>query len=67
MPEKFLYRPDVGARFEQMRSEAMAEGMATNRLRDSDAEGSCLHRPLERRLMEMVTPRLPGQRFDTQA
>ena len=31
------------------------------------AQGDCLDGPLERRLVEVVTPRLPGQRFDAQA
>jgi hypothetical protein len=56
VPEKFLYRPDVRARFQQMRREAVAKGVAANRLGDSDAEGRRLYRPLKCRLMKMVTP-----------
>ena len=44
-----------------------ADDEQTNRLGNSDAQGGCLDGPLERRLVEVVTPRLPSQRFDAQA
>jgi hypothetical protein len=67
VPEKFLDRPYVRSRFEQMSGEAVTQGMAAHRFRDADPQSRRFHRSLERRLVEMVPPDLARARIDAQA
>jgi hypothetical protein len=56
-----LDRADVVARFEEVRRERMAQGVAGRRLRQpGDLDGGA-QRPLERALVDVVPKHLPGR------
>ena len=57
MPEQLLHRPDVVPSLEQIRREAMAQGVRTNWLHDTRPSPGLAKRPLRHRLVDMVALR----------
>lgn len=58
--QQLLDRTDVGASFKQVRGKAMAKGMAACWLADPCSAYSGMHRSLDDRWIQMVTPLLIG-------
>lgn len=58
--EQLLDRTDVGASLQEVRGKAMAKGMATRWLADPCSAHSGMHRSLDHRWIEVVTPLFIG-------
>lgn len=67
LAEELLHRADVVTVLEQVRREAVAQGMAARRLRESRPPHSLPDGPLEDRFVEVMSPPQAGARVDGDA
>ncbi len=66
MPKKLLNGPDVGARFEQVGGEAVAEHVEGDRLANAGPGTGLLDRPLNGTVVDVIASELAAARLATE-
>src|SRR5919108_6327715 len=56
VPEKFLHRPDIVPRFEQMGRKRVPQRVTTGRLGNIGLADGSLHRPLQDQFVDVMPP-----------